>query len=256
MAVTFDPANGGKQYLHENSHRGVAEPELRGILDFGSVMKTRGLLDAQASTVAIGGATSAATRFDEGSLFGHATSSRREPVVGRIAAESETSHTAKSAADRINGTQRPTTGLRSSSASSGAGTGSNSLAGGEALIGSRFVQRVFDNRPPSVSATTVAGAGPRAPSGGKAFGSGAAGSGASLASRARHVEALGPVHVIARNCSNGVELTVRAAGVAGEQADLLERRLRKAAAEEGADVTSVRLNGADRPDRAGRPRNG
>jgi hypothetical protein len=90
---------------------------------------------------------------------------------------------------------------------------------------------------------------------GKGAGSVAA-RGEGLATRARYTAQLGPVHVLARKDPAGIELIVRVANIEGDLTDELEQRLRQAAAEDGAWVSAMRLNGADRPAGSGGTGNG
>lgn len=252
MAVIFDPARGGTPYARGGGSGEVPATAARGMLDFGSVIRNRGLLDAQTSAAA--DPLSSATRFDEGSLFGHATAARPEPEKPCRGIEADKGDSPK-AATVMGGGIRGQAVSPSSSRSAEIARRPGELVVDERVAGVRLGNAMPDMRAPNNSAVTIAGLGSRAMSGWKIGGDAGAG-GASLAPRAHHRNMPGFVHVVAGKRVDGIELSVRAAGVSAAEADELERRLRETAAEEGASVKAMRLNGADRPNRAGRSRDG
>lgn len=241
MAVSLVPARGDRPYAREGGSEGVPASPARGILDFGSVMKHRGLLDAQA--LAAADPLSSATRFDEGPLFGRATAARREPVERRGEAETGKGHCLKAATlmrGEIRGQVEAPAFLRSGEIARGLG----SLVVDERVAGVRFDNSISDTRALNDLAVNIAGINP-AMSGGKIEGDAGART-ASPVFRAHQRNMPSFVHVIASKGADGVELAVRIAGVSAAEADELERRLRETAMEDGASVKAMRLNGADR----------
>lgn len=256
MAVTIDPMRGGPSRQHQSGLAGEAVQESRGILDFASLVRRRGLLDAPSTAAMSSGSASTATRFDEGPLFGKATMASQEPATGQRQAVRN--------ADTANDSLRAPGAFLSAESSRVEDPQSRTPAGQEGMLsplreratrGDRLVDLVPQNPARSDAAMDMPVSSGRLAPDAKGSGSVAA-RGEGFGSRARYVEQLGPVHVIARKGAAGVELTARVANMEEDQADGLERRLLKAAAEEGAWVSAVRLNGADRPSRSGGTGNG
>lgn len=255
MAVTIDPMGGGPQRQRQSSPAGEAVQEIRGLLDFASLVRGRGLLDAPASAEMSSASASTATRFDEGSLFGSATPSHLEPGPEQ--------RQAARGADRAIQNARDGAAIGGAEQSRAKDPRSQTQDQEEVLVGRRDGAatggRIADFVPqlPAKSdvAMSVPAARARVVPEGKGSG-GVADRGEGFGARARYVEQLGPVHVIARKNTMGVELVVRVANIEDDQAEQLEQRLRQAAAEEGAGLAAVRLNGAERPAGSGKTGHG
>jgi len=257
MAVTIDPMRGGPSRQHQSGLAGEGIQEARGILDFASLVRGRGLLDVPPSAAMSPGSASTATRFDEGLLFGKATVAIRELATGQRQAVRN--------ADTASGSLRARGAFLSAESSCAEDPQSRTPAGqeevlfdlrdGAARVGRGFADVVPQNPARSDAAMSLPVASSRFALEGKGSGSVAA-RGEGFGSRARYIEQLGPVHVFARKGAAGVEITVRVASMEDDQADGLERQMRHAATEEGAWVSAVRLNGTERPAGSGGTGNG
>lgn len=253
MVVSFDPARMGALPARETSPQAAPVSQTRGLLDFGSLMEVRGLLDARRSAAMETGPESAATRFDEGSLFGRATD-----VRGDFDGKAERSESAAEAVTEFpdeTGAARSERETPQSRATDAGVRSASPSAVNDMAVASQLASRASADRSRDMAAMSASPAGGSAASRAQGSGTEVAGR-AGLEARACYVEELGPVHVMARNSGDGLQITARVAGGASEQVELIERRLRKAATDDGARVSTVRLNGADRPDGMRRPGHG
>lgn len=74
--------------------------------------------------------------------------------------------------------------------------------------------------------------------------------GAARQMRARFVDRLGPVQIVVREDGGMVQLVARVALASAPAANMLERKLREAVAEEGHGLSALRINGEIRPSKA------
>lgn len=244
MALILDPLHAEPRRQHPQPLVNETAPASRGILDFSTVVRARGLLDAAALSAAV---PATATRFDEGPLFGQATLARRAPDMGRGSAMSDKGCIGSDGRDR--------------SAYAKADTGSSGLEALEPLMdelsdeaaagfiepvegGGRMIQGIENPVPKECAAGLRLDPDRWASDAKETAQTSFQDEGTGL--RARYVEQWGPIHVTARKTVAGVDLVLRVADLDDDQTEELERRLVKAAGEEAILVSAIRLNGLDR----------